>query len=131
MLSAGLERLLVKPAATASVVAATTIALHCEPDVLTVDIPQLAQALAERREQTRHPAVQNADERHLVRRLRSHRPWRREENDGERDDSHSAHGHHAAAGSCSLSMPAIFRQPSTLHTLIECRGAQGTRIRNT
>ena len=92
-------------------------ALHCELDVLTLDIPQLAQALAELREQTRHSVVQNADERHPVWLLRSRRQWRREESDGERGESHRARDHHAAAGRCSLVMPAIFRQPSILRNL--------------
>jgi hypothetical protein len=37
---------------------------------LTLDLPPVAQALAERRKQTQHSIVKNADERHLVRLLR-------------------------------------------------------------
>jgi hypothetical protein len=48
-------------------------------DVLTLDIPELVQALAEGGEQARHAIVQDAHEGDPVRRLRLHREWRGEE----------------------------------------------------
>jgi hypothetical protein len=54
-------------------------ALHDELDVLTLDIPELVQTLAERGEQARHAIVQDAHEGDLVRRLRLHRERRGDE----------------------------------------------------